>query len=57
LSQLKAALQSRVFHIYGKNLNLFKFNTSMNYLYKCTLNHPQNYMLSFYSFSYFISNI
>jgi hypothetical protein len=29
----------------------------MNYLYKCTLNYSQNYMLSFYSFSYFISNI
>ena len=33
------ALQER------KSLNLLKFNTSMNYLYKCTLNHSQNYIM------------
>jgi hypothetical protein len=58
--KLKAAFQLRVFHscVHArKSLIRLKFHISANNLNKYTLNDTQNWMLSFYKFSYFISRM
>jgi hypothetical protein len=48
---------TRFSHVRRKSLNLLKFHISANNYNWYTLNHTQNWMLSFYKFSYFTSRM